>query len=90
MTMGSASWWGLPPGGLHPGDGCGGVCIQGGLPSGGSTSRRVCLQGGLHLVEGLGRPPEIHGLLWDTVNKWAVRILLECIPVLFIIFSLAM
>ena len=24
-------------------------------------------------------PPEIHGILRDAVNKWVVRILLECI-----------
>ena len=27
---------------------------------------------------GLGKPPKIHGLLWDMVNRRAVRILLEC------------
>ena len=43
-------------------------------------------QGGLHLgrsaSRGVGRPPEVHGILQDTVNKRAVRILLECILVL--------
>ena len=61
-----------------------GVCIGGGwvdppdLLTGG---------GGLH-PGGLGRTPpppvEINGLLRDTVNKRAVRILLECFLVLFI------
>ena len=43
----------------------------------GHMTRGVCIQ------EGLGRPPppEIHGILQDTVNKRAVRILLECILV---------
>ena len=27
-------------------------------------------------------PPKIHGILRDTVNKWEVLILLECIVVL--------
>ena len=35
--------------------------------------------GGLH-PGGLGRPPP-HRILQDTVNEWAVRILLECILV---------
>ena len=57
----------LPPGGgLHPG----------GLPPGrGSVSKGVCLQ------EGWSDPLETHGILGDTVNKRAVRILLECILV---------
>ena len=52
----------------------GGVCLQGG----------ICLQeGGLH-PGGIGQttPHEIHGILRDTVNKQAVRILLECILLL--------
>ena len=59
-----------------------GVCL--------STGRgRGCMHpGGLHLEGGpgasasrvgLGRPP--HRILWDRVNKRAVRILLECILV---------
>ena len=37
---------------------------------------------GLHLgVGALGRPPDILGILRDTVNKWVVSILLECILV---------
>ena len=39
----------------------------------------VCIQRGL----GLGRPPS-HGILWDTINKRVVRILLECILVWFL------
>ena len=30
-------------------------------------------------MRGLADAPEIHGILRDTVNNWAVRILLECI-----------
>ena len=56
-------------------------CIQGGLPPGGSAS------GGSHYIGvcigrrggGLGRP---HLILWDTVNEWVLRILLECIKLL--------
>ena len=49
---------------LHPGGGQ--------IPSG-SAYRGVCLHGRQT------PPPEIHGILQDTVNKRAVRILLECI-----------
>ena len=52
-------------GGLHQG-----VCLHGGLPPG-----RVCIEGGLH-PGGVGQTPLHHGILWDTVNKRAVRILL--------------
>ena len=40
----------------------------------------ICHQGGLHPGEGVGQTPphELHGILRDTVNKRAVRILLEC------------
>ena len=41
----------------------------------------VCLQG--NFIEGGQTPPEIHGILQDMVNKRVVRILLECILVLF-------
>ena len=64
-------------GGVHPYGGIEGVCIQwGGGGGGGSASR---WKRGLH-PGGLGRPPP-HRILWDTVNKQAVRILLECILV---------
>ena len=63
-----------------------GVCIQGGSASGeGSASRGglpprgVCLQGGLQT--GVG------GILRDTVNKRALRILLECILVSIVLAS---
>ena len=73
--------WGeasLHPGerGLHPG--------EGGPHPGGSASRGrgVCIQEvGGSASTGLGIPPEIHGMLSDTVNERAVRILLECILV---------
>ena len=47
------------------------VCPQGegGLHAGGSASGWVCIQG------------DPHWILWDTVNKWAVCIILECILV---------
>ena len=51
---------------LHPGA----VCIWGG---GGLYPGSVCIRVGGPL------PP---GVLWDTVNEWAVRILLEYILVL--------
>ena len=44
-----------------------------------SYDRGVCIQRDLH-----PDPPEIHGILQDTVNKHAVRILLECILVEFV------
>ena len=62
---------------------------SGGLPPKGvyiegvEQTPRVCLQGGLHPGGSTRPPPEIHGILWDTVNKRAVRILLlECFLVL--------
>ena len=68
MTRGPASSGVLP---------LAGVCIQGGLHPGG-----VCIQGDLHRGGSwTASLPEIHEILWDTVNKWAVRILLECILV---------
>ena len=53
-----------------------GVCIQG----------RVCIQeglntGGVCIQRGWADLPKIHGILWDTVIKQAVCILLECILV---------
>ena len=56
-----------------------------------SHDQGVCIQRGLHLgglhprglpSGRLGRPPKkTYGILWDMDNKWAVRILLECILV---------
>ena len=38
--------------------------------------RKIC-------IEGYGQtPPPGHWILWDTVNEWAVRIILECILVI--------
>ena len=49
----------------------------------GSVSRGVLHLGGgvLHRGSWADPPPKIHGILRDTVNKRAVRILLECILV---------
>ena len=74
-----------------------GVCLRGGGSASkgeGSASRgtRVCIQGvGQYPpMSAYGRgvrqtpsspPPKIHGILQDTVNKRAIRILLECILV---------
>ena len=52
---------------------------QDGLHRGGGVGQ---IPLGLPTGEGIGQtPPEIYGILWDTVNKRAVRILLECFPV---------
>ena len=48
---------------------------QGACMVGGVHGRRACVAGGMH---GGGCAWQI---LWDTVNEWAVRILLECILV---------
>ena len=68
---GSASSRGLHPGGLHPG----GSASRGGLHPGG-----VCIQGGLHpgevCIGGRGGADPLLAVR-DTVNKWAVHILLE-------------
>ena len=50
----------------------------------GSTSVEVCIQRDLY-PQGVGQTsplPKIHGILQDTANKRAVRILLECVLVL--------
>ena len=51
----------------------------------GSASRGSASRGGGSVFRGVGQTPSpwIHGILWDTVNKRAVRILLERIPVIF-------
>ena len=66
---GGGGWW-LPRGGLPPG----GSASRGR----GSASRGVCLQGGVCIQGVWADPPKA---LRDTVNKRAVRILLECILV---------
>ena len=54
---------------------------QVGLHPGGFTSRGgVCIGGGVCIQGCLSRPP--NWILRNTVNKWAVHILLECILVL--------
>ena len=52
-----------------------------------SVRHSFCLRGRVCIQECGQTPPpnEIHGILKDTVNKWAVRILLECILVLYYI-----
>ena len=50
----------------------GGVCIQKGSAARGVYLRGECIEEGV-----LGRPPQIHGILWDTVNKRTVRIRLN-------------
>ena len=55
---------------------CQSFCSQGGLHPAGSASGVV----GLHsesATRGWADPPS-HQILWDMVNEWAVRILLEC------------
>ena len=59
-----------------------------GVASRETASRGICLGGGLHWGSAWGvsasrggwgdPPPKIHGILWDTINKQAVHILLEC------------
>ena len=50
----------------------GGVCGRGGHAwHGGVHGRGACLVGGGHALQG--------ACVADTVNEWAVRILLECI-----------
>ena len=63
------------------------VILFGGVAS--QHASQVTWLGGL-LTGGLAEPPTpvIHGILWDTVNKRVVRILLECILVPDFTFSL--
>ena len=49
---------------------------QGGLPPWGSASREGLHRGGSASRRGWADPPLHHGILWETVNKRAVRILL--------------
>ena len=53
---------------------------QGGLPPGGLHQEGLPPGWG-STYRGCADPPDIHGILWDMVNKRAVRILLECILV---------
>ena len=52
--------------------------------TGGSASKGVCIQegsasrGDQHLGGWADPLPKIHGMLQDTVNNWAVHILLKC------------
>ena len=65
-----------------------GVCIQEVCISGLVCFQGVCIQG-VCIQGGWAEPPsEIHGILWDTVNKRAVRILVECflVSIIFKIF----
>ena len=57
-----------------------GVCVAQGLcMAGGHVWKGMCVWfGGVH-VRGVCMPWQIP---WDTVNDWAVRILLECILVI--------
>ena len=94
MTRGACIQGGLHPGGLHQGK----SASRKGSASWGSASREVCIQEGVCIQGGLHRGgsasrgwadplPEIYGILRDTVNKRATRILLECILVcLFVYF----
>ena len=77
----------LPMGVLPTRESAYGVCLQGvGLPMRGlllgCLPMGVCLQGGLRtgvcLRGGCADPPDIPGILPDTVNKGTVRTLLEC------------
>ena len=57
-----------------------GVC-QSFCPQWGGISGSMSFQGDISGTRSLlGHPPPSpgHGLQWDTVSKWAVRILLEC------------
>ena len=63
----------------------GGDCIQGRSASGGSasTGEGVCIQGGGVCIRwGVGQTP--HQILWETINKCAEHILLECIIVFIV------
>ena len=61
----------LPPGNEGGGSASGGVCIRGGSASRGYASKEGWAE----------TPPPTIQILWDTVNEWVVRILLECILV---------
>ena len=57
----------------------GGVCIQRDLHPGGSASRGSASGGGGAASGWVCIQGDPHWILWDTVNKWAVCSLLECI-----------
>ena len=60
-----------------------GVCIQRGSAFRGGRAVYIQEEGGLHpgkVWQNLS-PPKTHGILQDTVNERAVRILLECVLV---------
>ena len=72
-------------GDMHPGGSASGVrsAFRGGSAyRGRGSASRGDLHPGGSPSRGVGETtPEIYGILWDTVNKWAVCILLECIQV---------
>ena len=81
---------GVCPGGLLGGV-CPGLCLPRGVSVRGCLLRGMCDQGGVHLPapeadtspwepEADTTPPP-RRMLWETVNKQAVRSLLECILV---------
>ena len=74
-TGGGHAWQGGMCGGGHAWQG--GHVWQGAWIAGGVHGRGHAWQGGKH---GTHAPPR--HILWDTVNEWAVRILLECILVI--------
>ena len=67
-----------------------GACMAGGMCGGGHAWQGVSMAGGHAWQEGVhGRGTCVAGgcawqILQDTVNEWAVRILLECILVILI------
>ena len=68
--LGSANGVYSPPGGYVQG--------VGNLPGAGMSTGVITIPG-----VGMSRgwvltSSQIHGILWDTVNNWVVRILLEC------------
>ena len=57
------------------------TCIKGHM-----TGLGVCIQRGLVCIHGCLHPEanvSAHRLLWDTINEWAVHILLECILLIY-------
>ena len=68
-----------------------GACMTGSMCGEGHAWQGACMGGmcgrGVHATH--DAPPHPRQILWHTVNEWAVRILLECILVLYIISQCA-
>ena len=97
LQMSVCPWGGNRRGGVHGGGACmvGGCAWQGGMCGGGHAWWGACMAGGMHGrghawwggMCGGGVGWRAWQILRDTVNERAVRILLECLLVIFLLLQ---